>query len=196
MLDGVLSAGGANEADRTAARNLQQKIFASIARGAKPDELRPDLLELFRSLYARFPKDHPALAGKNREDETKNASERQLRTLTSPWFRGLLGFDPAAALAKIRCPALVLFAEKDQKIDARKNREIAKAALDKTGQRGSDVEVIPEADHSFEMPTAGAASTGQEPRQRFSAEFLEILSSWLVERSGSGRPVKSEPDNP
>jgi uncharacterized protein len=190
LLDGVLRAGGATEADRTAARDLQQHIFDSLAQGAKPEEVRPDLEKLFRSVYARFPKNHPAVAGKNPEGEIKNAAERQLKTLTSPWFRGLLGFDPAAALAKIRCPALILFAENDPKIDARKSREIAWAALEKTGQKGFDVQVIPGADHSFEVQIPGATSTDRQARQRFSPEFLAVLSSWLVERSGGRQPTK------
>jgi hypothetical protein len=196
ILDGVLRAGGATEADRTAARNLQQRIFDSLAKGATPEDLRPDLQKLFRSVYAQFPKDHPALAGKNPEDEIKNAAERQLKTLTSPWFRGLLGFDPAAALAKVRCPALILFAERDPKINALKSRDIARAALDKTGQKGSDVQVIPRADHSFEVQTASATSTTRQAHQRLSAEFLEVLSSWLVERIGSDRPATPPAVNP
>ncbi len=187
MLDGVLRASGATEADRTAARDLQQRIFDSLAHGAKPEELRPDLERLFRSVYARFPKDHPALSGKNPEDAIKKVAERQLKTLTSPWFRGLLGFDPAAALAKIHCPVLILFAEKDPKIDPRKSREIAKAALEKTGQKGFDVQVVPGADHSFEVQIASATSTDRQARQRFSPEFLKVLSSWVVERSGRAK---------
>jgi dienelactone hydrolase len=196
ILDGVLRAGGATEADRTAARNLQQRIFDSLAKGATREELRPDVEELLRYVYAQLPKNHPALAGKNPEVEIKNAVERQLKTLTSPWFRGLLGFDPAVALAKTRCPALILFAEKDPKIDPRKSREIAKAALGKTGQKGSDVQIIIGADHSFEAQTASATSTVRQAHQRFSPEFLEVLSSWLVERSGSERPAASQADNP
>ena len=196
MLDGVLRTGGATEADRTAARNLQQHVFDSLAKGAKPEELRPDLQKLFRAVYAQFPKNHPALAGKEPEDEIKNVAERQLKTLSSPWFRGLLGFDPAAALAKIRCPALILFAEKDPKIDPRKSREIAKLALERTGQKGSGVQVIPKADHSFEVQTASAASTDRQAHQRFSPEFLKVLSSWLVERNGSERPGTSQADKP
>lgn len=196
MLDGVLRANGATEADRTTARNLQQHIFDSLAKGAKPEELRPDLQKLFRTVYARFPKNHPALAGKDPEVEIKDVAERQLKTLTSPWFRGLLGFDPAAALTKIHCPALILFAEKDPKIDPQKSREIAKLALEKTGQKGSDVQVIPKADHSFEVQTAHAASTDRQADQRFSPEFLKVLSSWLVERNGSERPGTSQADKP
>lgn len=196
MLDGVLRANGATEADRTTARNLQQHIFDSLAKGAKPEELRPDLQKLFRTVYAHFPKNHPALAGKDPEVQIKNVADRQLKTLTSPWFRGLLGFDPAAALTKIHCPALVLFAEKDPKIDPQKSREIAKLALEKAGQKGSDVQIIPKADHSFEIQTASAASTDRQADQRFSPEFLKVLSSWLVERNGGERPGTSQADKP
>jgi dienelactone hydrolase len=196
LLDRVLRAGDATEADRTAAKDLQQHIFDSLAQGAKPEDVRPDLEKLFRAVYARFPKDHPALAGKNAQDEIKKAAERQLTTLTSPWFRGLLGFDPAAALAKVRCPALILFAEKDPKIDPRKSRDIAKAALEKAGQKGSDVQVIPGADHSFESQTAGAIPIDRQAHQRFSPEFLKVLSSWLIERSGSQPPRRGQADKP
>ncbi|HWB12284.1 MAG TPA: alpha/beta fold hydrolase [Pirellulales bacterium] len=196
ILDGVLRNGGATEADRTAARDVQQGIFDRLAKGAKPDELRPDLQKLIRMVYARFPKDHPALAGKDPEVEIQNAAERQLRTLTSPWFRGLLGFDPAAALARTQCPALILFAERDPKIDPRKNSEIAKAVLEVPGKKGSSVQVIPKADHSFEVETASATPRDQQAHQRLSPEFLEVLSSWLVERDGRGPPTPSPASKP
>ena len=196
LLDGVLRAGGATDADRRAARDLQQTIFDSLAQGAKPEELRPNLEKLFRAVYTRFPKDHPALAGKNPDEEIKKAAERQLKTLTSPWFRGLLGFDPAAALAKTRCPALILFAEKDPKIDPRKSHEIARAALEKAGQKGSAVQVIPKADHSFEGQTASANPTDRQGNQRFSPEFLDVLSTWLVDRSASKQPAKGQVNIP
>jgi CubicO group peptidase (beta-lactamase class C family) len=64
------------------------------------------------------------------------------------------------------------------------------AALEKTGQKGFDVQVIPRADHSFEVQTAGEPSTDREARQRFSPEFLEVLSSWLAGRSADRQPTK------
>jgi hypothetical protein len=48
--------------------------------------------------------------------------------------------------------------ENDPKIGARKGREIAWTALKKSGQKGYDVQVIPGADHSFEVQTPGAPS--------------------------------------
>ena len=125
-----------------------------------------------------FPKDHPALAGRDPEQAISDATERQLKTLTSPWFGGLLKFDPAAALAKTQCPALILFAEKDTKIDPQRSREIAKAALERAGQKRSDVRVIAGADHSFEVQIAAGASADRQPHRTFSPEFLDALTSW------------------
>jgi dienelactone hydrolase len=177
LIDNVLRAGGASEADRVTAKLQQERVFAAIAKGAKREEIRPELEQLLRSVYGRLPEDQLRHSGKNIDELVKSSTDRQLKTLTSPWFRSLLGFDPPNTLAKLHCPALILFAEKDQKIDPLKSCEIAKTALEKSGTKDWDVQIIHGADHSFGLPEQGAASSSAE--QQFAHEFLERLQSWL-----------------
>jgi pimeloyl-ACP methyl ester carboxylesterase len=58
-------------------------------------------------------------------------------------FRSLIGYDMTKTLAAVRCPMLILFAEKDFKVEPTRSRAIAEAALQKAGQKNSTVQIVP-----------------------------------------------------
>jgi dienelactone hydrolase len=124
-------------------------------------------------------KEQRQFVGKDADEFVKRIADDHVRDVTSPMVRSLIGYDATGTLTKIRSPALLLFAERDRKVDPSMSSAIAKAALKKTGRKDWSVEVIAGADHFFEV--SGPITRPQErgAEQRLSREFLETLTNWL-----------------
>jgi len=177
-LDRVLRNGGAPEAERIAIRGRLEKIVLEAAKGVKADELRDDLREFLRSEYPWLPKPQREKIGGNADEFVNKLAEDHLRDFTSPMVRSLIRYDMTQTLAAVRCPMLILFAEKDFKVEPARSRAIAEEALQKAGHRNSSVRVVAGVDHFFEGsdPTP---STGQTSSMRFASAFLETIVPWL-----------------
>jgi uncharacterized protein len=179
VLEKLLRDNGAPREERTAIRRQMEKVFAAAAKGAKPDDIRPDLEEFLRAEHAWLSEEQRALVGKTPAEFIKRIADEHLKDVTSPMFRSLIGYDATETLTKIRCPALMLFAGRDRKVDPTKSRAMAKAALEKTGREDWTVEVIAGADHFFRV--SEAESLGAE--HGVSREFLDMLVNWLSKNS-------------
>ena len=112
-----------------------EKVFAAAANGAKPEDIRPDLEEFLRAEHAWLSEEQRALVGKTPDEFIKRIADEHLKDVTSPMFRSLIGYNATETLAKTRCPALMLFAGRDRKVDPSKSREMAKTAPRKPVER-------------------------------------------------------------
>ncbi len=89
-------------------------------------------------------------------------------------------YDPAPALAALRCPLLVLLAEKDSGIPIEKNRRRWREALER-GQSEYQILVVPGANHI--MFGAKTGSLSEIPNlDGFAADYRRILLEWLRAR--------------
>jgi pimeloyl-ACP methyl ester carboxylesterase len=90
-------------------------------------------------------------------------------------------YDPAPALAALRCPVLALFGEKDSGVPVEKNRGRWLAALTRGGHRKHDLIVVPAANHL--MFEAKSGSLFEIPGlDRFAPGYRRILLDWLRDR--------------
>ena len=103
--------------------------------------------------------------------------------------RLFFGYDPAAALAALRCPVLAIFGGKDSGIPVEKNRNRWQEALTLGGHRKHTLVVIPGADHM--MFEAKTGSLFELPSlDRFAPEYRPLLIDWLRDRLAVGqRPL-------
>jgi dienelactone hydrolase len=178
-LDRVLRDGGAPEAERTAIRGRLEKIVTAASKGAPPDELRDDLREFLRSEYPWLPKPQRQLIGKDAEEFVNKLAEDHLRDFTSPMFRSLIRQDMTQTLAAVHCPMLILFAEKDFKVEPVRSSSIAEAALQNASRENSTVRVVPGVNHFFEGPNR-TSSVAQMSNSRFPRAFLDSITPWLL----------------
>ena len=172
LLDNLLRGTGATDDERRDATAKFKNVFVAIEEGKKPVEIRPQLTEVFRVVYERMPKEQRERSGKSIDELTESSADHQLKTFASPWFKSLLGRDPAALLAESKCPALVIYARNDVKIAPDKCAQIATNALNKRARNNGEVCMIDDADHTFETATE---AQGVE----LSSKFLAALSKWL-----------------
>ena len=92
-------------------------------------------------------------------------------------------YDPAPALAAVRCPVLAIFGAKDLGVPAEKNRRLWQDALARGGHRAHELIVIPGASHV--MFDAASGSMFELPqRDGFVPEFRPAVLNWLRDRFG------------
>jgi dienelactone hydrolase len=179
-LERVLRDGGAPEAESIAIRAQMQKIVFAASKGATIDELREDLHGFLRAEYPWLPKPQREMIGKNADEFVAKLAEDHLRDFTSPMVRSLIGYDMAQTLIDVRCPMLILFAEKDFKVEPARSSAIAEAAVQKAGKQNCTVHIVPGANHFFEGSGQNQKAVGLTSEQRLSTAFLETITPWLL----------------
>jgi uncharacterized protein len=179
VLDRALSSGGAPEADREAIKNMLQEVFSAAAKGASAQELRPAFEKFLRAEYPWLPTQYRQMAGKTADEFVARIVDEHVADAASPMFRSLLGYDALATLGKMRCPALLLFAERDFKVDANHNAGLARRALEAGGRKGK-VQVISGVDHFFERASDQRSDAKVSPEDRFPAEFFDAITTWIT----------------
>lgn len=114
-------------------------------------------------------------------DRIVNAqAESQVAFARSPWFRYFLDYDPAPTLARVSCPVLALFGERDLQVPTEANRAIMEEIAKKSGNRDWTIKVIPGANHLYQAATTGSASEYAKLKKEFAPGFEDILVSWVA----------------
>ena len=143
------------------------------------------LFDILTADIPEFERDARLLAALRRIREARNLPEAfvdsQRQTLSSNWFRQILAYDPAPTLAKVKAPALVLFAALDHQIAPSINEGPARAAL--KGNPAAVVRVLPGVNHLFLRTQSGAVSEYPTIRGGLAPVLLNTLHDWL-ERHG------------
>ena len=111
--------------------------------------------------------------------ESQQASA--LNTFTDPWFLYFIKYEPAPALAKVKCPVLALNGEKDVQVIAQSNLAGIQAALQQGGNKAVQVEALAGLNHLFQPSKTGAVSEYAEIDITFDAGALHKISSWILE---------------
>ena len=112
----------------------------------------------------------------------------QIKTVTSPWFRDILTYDPAPTLAKLTCPVLVLNGEKDLQVPPSQNLPPIRKALETSGNKNFEIVELPGLNHLFQDAKTGAIGEYAEIEQTMSPVAMETISSWILKQTGPGGP--------
>jgi pimeloyl-ACP methyl ester carboxylesterase len=116
------------------------------------------------------------LAGRGPEAQV----DAQIKTLTSPWFRYFLAYDPAGALRKVRCPVLALNGEKDLQVPPTLNLPAIRQALEAGGNHHFEADELPGLNHLFQTARTGAPSEYAEIEETISPVALEKIAGWIL----------------
>ena len=117
-----------------------QLILISEAAGKSHEDAEKDAAEERVVLaLVEHEKDDAALEKQLREKLAGKLPEAQLdaqiKSLTSPWFRQFLAYDPATTLRKVTCPVLALNGEKDLQVPPKQNLPAIRKALAEARQQ-------------------------------------------------------------
>src|SRR5207245_1463531 len=107
----------------------------------------------------------------------------QIKAVSSPWFRDLLEYDPAATLSKVTCPVLDINGEKDLQVPPEQNLPPIRKALEAAGNKNFEVVELPGLNHLFQTAKTGAISEYSEIEETMSLVALEKIASWILKQS-------------
>jgi uncharacterized protein len=107
-------------------------------------------------------------------------ADSQVAFARSPWFRYFLDYDPAPTLARVTCPALALFGERDLQVPVEANRAAVEDIAKKAAAKQFSIKVIPGANHLYQAATTGAISEYGRLKKEFAPGFLDTLLTWLA----------------
>lgn len=171
----ISRAEGMNEEEIQKSTKLQREIFQMIK------ELDDETLK--SKLEEKFWKEYPLMS----EDEKKQLGDPkvyldiQIKTLTSPWFKYFVKYDPVPTLEKVKCPVLAINGEKDLQVPPKENLSAIENALKIGGNKNYEVKMLSGLNHLFQTSKTGAISEYGQIEETFSPLALETMLNWLNE---------------
>ncbi|MGH9718155.1 MAG: alpha/beta hydrolase family protein [Candidatus Acidiferrales bacterium] len=106
-----------------------------------------------------------------------------IATLTSPWFRYFISYEPAVALRRVKCPVLALIGEKDKQVSVAQNLPAIREALEQGGNQDFDVEEMPGLNHLFQPAKTGGVNEYATIQETIAPVALEKIASWILKQS-------------
>ena len=104
----------------------------------------------------------------------------ETKTLTSPWFRYFLNYDPATALRQVRCPVLVLSGSKDLQVPPAQNLPAIRQAL--AGNKHAQIDELPGLNHLFQDAKTGSPAEYGEIDETISPVVLAKIANFIGEQ--------------
>jgi uncharacterized protein len=176
----ISEAGGLSKED--AARNAEssRKILEMVRDGKSADEVREAFRLAIEENLAQNPgtKDTPA---EERAKQAEQMATQQTASISTPWMKRFLQYDPAAALAKVKVPVLALNGEKDLQVPPKENLSGIESSLKAGGNTRFTTKQLPGLNHLFQTCTTGSPSEYAEIEETFAPAALEAVSSWILE---------------
>jgi uncharacterized protein len=164
---------------------LEQRTLIAEAGGVSTEEAEKDAVaeEAVLALVVKE-KDSPELEKDVRAKLATFVKEPELgaqaKTLTSPWFRYFLAYDPAPALRKVKCPVLALYGSKDLQVPPAQNLPAVRSALEEGGNKNFEVLELPGLNHLFQTAGTGLPMEYGGIEETMSPAALTRISGWIV----------------
>ncbi len=150
---------------------LSEKVFAVIKKEKDnkkaSDEIRKLIME---SIPDSLKKDM----------KTSIKISQQIASVTSPWMRFFITYDPQQSLKKVKCPVLALIGEKDLQVPAKENIPAIENALKKAKNKDYTVKEMPGLNHLFQHCTTGSPTEYANIEETFSPEVLDMMAKWIL----------------
>ena len=166
---------------------LAQHRLVALAAGVPPAEVErqsateKEILELVEHTPDNAAVErqiHDKFAGKPEEAQIGS----QVKTMTSPWFRYFLTYDPATALRRVQCPLLALNGSLDLQVPPAENLPAIRQALQEGGNRHFELDEMPGLNHLFQHARTGAVSEYGEIEETMAPEVLDKIATWILQQ--------------
>jgi hypothetical protein len=166
----VARAGGMPEAQITQSLEFDRRVYDAIRTEHDSAALEKKLRVLVQQsgLSATMP---PA------------ALQAQIQTMTSPWFRQFLDFDPKPLLEKVQCPVLALNGDRDLQVDAAENVPLLRTAFETAKNQDFTVIEIEGVNHLFQTAQSGSPALYGAIEETIAPEVLTELRNWVLKHA-------------
>ncbi len=180
----VMMAGTGVTGDQILAK---QQALINLAMGMKAEDVRSASARQQKMLeLVKGEPDNAALAKKFKQEFAgvipDAQLDSQLKTLTSPWMRYFLSYDPAEALRRVKCPVLAINGEKDLQVPPSQNLPAIRKSLAAGGNPDYEVVELPGLNHLFQTAKTGSPGEYVEIEETISPVALEKIANWVARR--------------
>jgi fermentation-respiration switch protein FrsA (DUF1100 family) len=131
-------------------------------------------------------KDPAEMQKKLRDVLGKSTPEAQVgaavASLSSPWFKYFLTYDPATALRKVKCPVLALNGSLDKQVPAAQNLPVIRKALEQAGNKHFEALELPGLNHLFQTAKTGGEGEYPQINETMSPVALDKIAEWVVKQ--------------
>lgn len=165
QVEDIMRLNGSNESDISKQSALLDKIYAVIK--ANKDAPFTSMVDKLKIIIKED--------GAVKED----ASLAMAETMSTPWFRYFIAFDPAAYLQKVKCPVLAISGSKDIQVAGKENLKAIESSLRAGGNTNVTTKEIPGLNHLFQTATTGGPIEYAKIEETFSPGALKIMGDWL-----------------
>jgi fermentation-respiration switch protein FrsA (DUF1100 family) len=171
-----LRAAGRDEASIEAQSKIRRELFDLIAEGgceARVNELLRQLIE----------SDFVASGATPTEEQVEQGVTGARATLTIPWMRFFLRYDPVPALRETTCPVLALNGTLDLQVWHEQNLDAIERVMKEAGR---DITAIrcKNLNHLFQPATTGAFSEYAQIETTFDEAAMAEIAKWIREKVG------------
>lgn len=172
----IQRAEGNSEEDIQKSLKINREIY-NLIKTVKDDEtLKNKIKEILQSEISKMTDEEKSKMG-----DVQVYVNRQLKTLTSPWFKFFVKYDPRPTLEKVECPVLAIDGEKDLQVPAKENLAAIESALKIAGNKNFETVLLPGLNHLFQTAKTGAVSEYGTIEETISPKALETMLEWLKE---------------
>jgi pimeloyl-ACP methyl ester carboxylesterase len=174
----ILKASGVSAGTLKRQREMQEILFAVVKEEPDDSKALAKLRERMKDIKAKLSE------GERKElDKQQGRLESQLKSLTSPWFRFALTYDPRPTLQKVMCPVLALNGDKDLQVDSKVNLVAIEKALQASGNKDYTIKELPRLNHLFQTSKTGSVTEYGSIEETIASVALEAMASWIAERT-------------
>lgn len=179
----IARASGAAD-DRVAlGRSYQERIYGILKSDLPPDEAAAALEVLAREQMAALTPEELAQSGVT-EDNRDQIISAQIQSMSSPWFRTFLTYDPAESLERVSAPVLAINGEKDLQVPYEENLREIGAALERGGNDRFELHALPGLNHLFQTAETGHPSEYGTIEETWSPDAMDRIAEWILETVG------------
>ena len=161
----------------------------SEAKVAESDALRRQMIDIVRDekdAAAAKPKLELALARYAAAHNIQASMlESQVDAINNDWFRFFFNYDPAPALAKVKCPVLALDGSKDLQVPADLDLSPIRTAL--AHNPDATVLELPGLNHLFQPATTGSPSEYRKIETTIDPAALDLIAGWIEKHDGAAK---------
>jgi len=113
---------------------------------------------------------------------SKQALERSVEMVASPWFRYLLTLDPVELLKRVKVPVLAINGSLDLQVSAKENLPAIEKALRAGGNKDVTATELPGLNHLFQTASTGAPMEYANIEETMAPAAMKTVSDWILVR--------------
>jgi len=163
----------AEQAERS--RQVERIVLDVARQETDPETAKRKIREGIQKLSAGFPADE-----RKAVETSIPEIEKQIGTLTSPWFRMFLSYDPRPALEKVKVPVLAMNGSLDLQVTPQQNLPAIAAALEAGGNPDYQIVKLPHLNHLFQTAQTGLPMEYAKIEETFAPVALQAMGDWIV----------------